>query len=57
MALFVLHSTSSIGAVNNHDFSVAEGYDWLGRQVRSSVVEGDDWLARQVLFDSTGHRK
>ena len=54
MALFALHSTSSIGTVNNHDFSVAERYDWLGRRVHFSVVEGDDWLGRPVLFDSTG---
>ena len=54
MALFVLHSTSSIGAVSNHDFSVAEGYNWLGRRVHSFVVEGDDWLGRRVLFDCTG---
>ena len=54
MTLFALHFTSLIGVVNNHDFSVAEGYDWLGRRVHFSVVEGDDWLGRRVLFNSTG---
>ena len=57
MALFALHSTSLICEVTDHNFSVAEGYDWLGRRIHFSVVEGEDWLGRRVLFNSTGPSK